>query len=235
MRSIRIGAFAAVAAFVVASAAQAEDAPAWKDGWTSFKPGSSVTMKISMKMSMPGMPEQPPTETRQTLVSVTDKEYVVKTETNMMGTWSGQDMTFPRKATGEGMDVKPPPVEELGEEKVSVEGTDYATKKTKIVSNGATVITWTSKEHGALKVETNGPDVKSTMVVTALAKKVTVAGKEVACKEMKTTATMAGSETSTVFLSSEAVPGGMVRMETTANNSGMNISTVTEVTAFEAK
>ena len=62
-----------------------------------------------------------------------------------------------------------------------------------------------------------------------------LAGKEVSCKETKTTATMAGSETSTVFLSSDAVPGGMVRMEMTMNSSGMNMSTVTEVTAFEAK
>jgi hypothetical protein len=239
MRSIRIAAFAAVAALFAANSAVAADAPTWRDPWASFKPGSSVTMKSTTKMSMAGMPEQPGQESRLTLVSVDDKAYVLRTETKMGETWTaaGEDMSVPRKPpTLEGPDGKLPPVEELGEERVSVEGTDHATKKTRVSQSGSTATSWVSKEHGVLKTETSGPgDAKSTMVVTSLSKKVAIAGREVVCRETKSTSSMAGSETTVVFLSSESIPGGTARMEMNMNNPGMTMTTVTEVTAFEAK
>jgi hypothetical protein len=236
MRRIRIGLFAAVASLVAASAAQAGDVSASKNPWTSFKPGSSVTMRT--KITYPkGMPDDPPHEHRMTLVSLNDEEYVLKSETKSEDAWTDlEEKTHSRKPSSDDTDKKPAPAQALGEEKLSVDGAIYVCKKTKTTSNGATEITWVHKQHGELKSETSGPgDKKSTTIVTALAKKVKVAGKEVSCRETKTSSSREGVESTIVILTSDAVPGGTVRVEVSGTRQGVSVNSVTEVTAFEAK
>src|SRR5262245_43346529 len=127
-------AFAAlpVLALVLASspATAAEDAKV-KVGWEGFGVGSYVHQKTTTKLSGPGMPEMPPqtTETKITLVKVTDDAFTVKSEAKSGEMdWQGTEVAIPRKGTGvEGKDEKP---EDLGEEKVTVEGTEIVCKKT---------------------------------------------------------------------------------------------------------
>src|SRR5438105_3762080 len=213
MRSLRIVVCVAVAALVAASAAQAADSPSSKDSWTSFKPGSSATLKTWIKTT----PEVPRLmgkgELRMTLVSISDEEYVVKSEkrSDSGGEWTdSEENTHSRKPTADDAE-EAAPAQALGEEKISIEGTAYVCKRAKTISNGATEITWVHKQHGKLKSERSGPgDKKSTTIVTALAKIVTVAEKKVSCREEKTSSSDAGIESTIVQVTSDAVPGGLV-------------------------
>ena len=234
MQSIRVAVAAVGLGFLAASVAKAEDAPGWKDPWVSFKPGSTATYKTTSTSSVPGAKERPALESRMTLVSVPEKEYVLRSEMKVGEAWTGRDLTIPRKAAKEG--VEPPKVEELGEEKVTVDGTEYACKKTKITILGTTRIAWVHKELGALKSEGPAPGGgTSSMVVTSLSKKFSVGGKDLVCKETTTTMPMAGSESTIVKLANDSVPGAEVRTETNTKRGPMTTTQVKELTAFEAK
>lgn len=230
--------FAAAAVLLTAGAAQAGDVPLPKDTWTSFKPGSSVTIKTSIKTT-PHLPEQEGEgELRMTLVSIDDQEYVVKSEKRLDGEWTnGEETTHSRKPSEEeAAETKAAPGQPMGEEKLSIEGSTYVCKKTKTVSKGATKVAWVHKQQGELKSETTGPgDEKATSSVTALAKKVTIAGKKVSCREEKTVSSHQGIETTIVILTSSEVPSGNVRLDLHATGQGVTVDTVVEVTAFEAK
>jgi hypothetical protein len=239
MRSAPLWVFAAVAALLAGRAAHAGDAPAPKDSWTSFKAGSSVTLKLSIKTT-PQVPElEGQGELRMTLVSIDDEEYVVRSEDRHDGEseWNNvKENTYSRKTAENDAEKKAAPVQIPGEEKITVEGKAYVCKKMKAVSNGATEITWVSKQHGVLKTETSGPGrKKSTTIVTALTKKVTVAGKKVSCREETSTSNDEGMESTIVKLTSDEVPGGLVRLEVSGKKQEMRVDSVTEVTAFEAK
>jgi hypothetical protein len=236
----------AVAALLSLAAAASADAARPKLPWEGFGVGSYVHTKQSTKMSMagmPAMPEQPATETKQTLVKVTDEAWTVKTETKMGETWTGgTEMVLPRKFSTDkvpGMDPKVVP-EELGSEKVTVEGTAYDCKKTKVkTAQGGTVTAWTHEKEGALKTETEIPGQGTmTMTVTALAKKAKAGDKEVVCREAKIVSKMSmggqTAETTTTTLTSESVPGHTVRTEIVMAGQ-MSMTTLTEVVAFEAK
>jgi hypothetical protein len=172
-----------------------------------------------------------------TLVSVNDEEYVLKSETKLDGEWTNaEERTHSRKPTADDAEKKAAPAQALGEEKVSIEGTVYVCKKAKTVSNGATEITWVHKQHGELKSETSGPgDKKTTMIVTALAKKVTVAGRRVSCREEKTVSSGEGAETTITILTSDEVPSGNVRVDVHSTGQGVTVNSVIEVTEFKAK
>jgi hypothetical protein len=244
MRAVWIWAFAAVAALVASSAARGEDAAAakdTKDGWTSFKAGSSVTLKLWVKTT-PEVPELGGKgELRKTLVSIDDEWYVVASEkrSDPDGEWSErEERSYSRKPEDddEEKEKKPAPAQALGEEKITLEGTAYVCKKMKATEDGATEITWVHKQHGVLKTERSGPgNKKSTTIVTALAKKVTVAGKKISCREEKTTSNQDGMESTIVQQMSDEVPGGLVRLEVHGKQQQVSVDSVTEVTAFEAK
>src|SRR5688500_13304232 len=73
-----------------------------KGVWDGFGVGSYVHQKSSTKMSgIPNMPNMEPqvTESKQTLVKITDDAYLVKYETKMGEEWQGHEMPFPRKGT----------------------------------------------------------------------------------------------------------------------------------------
>jgi hypothetical protein len=225
-----------------ASVASAADPVKVKSPW-DFGVGSFVHMKMTTKMSMPGAPAMPDqvSETKQTLVKITDEAWIVKTETKMGETWmTGTEFPWPRKVNpGEvTKDVKVE-TEELGTEKVTVEGTAYECKKVRMKGAFGTTTTWVNEKLGALKTETETPGTgTTTMVVTALAKKAKAGDKEVVCREQKSTSkTTMGpitSETTQVILTSDSVPGHTVRMEMTMSGQ-MTMSQVSEIIAFEAK
>jgi hypothetical protein len=210
-----------------------------KFGWEGFGPGSYTLHKMTTKTEMPGaaVPEQA-MEMRQTLVRVTETDWVVKTETKIGGQWMpGNEMTIPRKAPTDIPGVKPEgqKPEELGTEELTIEGKKYSTKKTRLSVAGGTVTSWTSAEEGTLKTETAAGGNTSTMEVTALAKKVQAAGREFTCREMKMTASASGSKTTTTMLMSSEVPMGIVRSETTNDMGAMKMKQVMELMSFEKK
>ena len=221
-------------AFLMSSVASAGDP---KGPWDGFGAGSWVHMKSTTKMEMPGMPSMPDnvSEMKQVLTKVTDDAWTVKYEVKQGESWTtSTEMNIPRKATGPvgGPAAK---VEDLGTESVSVDGKDYSCKKTRAVAGDATVVVWTHADLGALKSESSSPTGgSSTMQVTSLSKKAKVGDKEVECHETKVT-TKGSVESTMVSLTSDAVPGHQVRMETTSNTAGMKTSMVTEVVAIEVK
>lgn len=210
-----------------------------KGMWDGCAKDSWVQTKTTTKMQMPGveMPDNT-SETRQTLVKVTDDEWTVKTETKSGDAWvNANEFTIPRKvskAVADAMKDAPKP-EDLGTEKVTVDGKEYACKKSKTVFNGVTATSWVSEEHGLLKsVSEAAGGSTSESTVTSLEKKAKIGDKEVVCRETKTVSKAMGSETTVVILMSDAVPMHTVRMES-AMAAPMKSSTVMEVVAFEIK
>jgi hypothetical protein len=242
---MRVRPLVAVASLLSLAAVASAEPPKVKFPWDGFGVGSYVHTKVTTKMSMPGMPampEQPASETKQTLVKVTDEAFTVKTETKMGETWTGGTETvIPRKFTGEKMPVDTKVVpEELGTEKVTVEGTSYDCKKIKVKTGQVSVISWVHEKEGVLKSESDlgGGQGTTTMTVTSLSKKAKAGDKEVVCRESKTVSktSMGGmnAETTITSLTSESVPGHQVRTEMVMAGQ-MSMTTVTEVVAFEAK
>ena len=232
---MRIRSFAAALAAVGALAVPALAADAPKGPWDGYGVGTTVTMKQTSKVAMEGAPETV-TQSRQTLVKITDAEYTLKMESEVGGQWlPAMEVPMPRKATV--ATAEGPKPEDLGEEKVVVGGESIACKKEKHVTGETTTITWTSAKQGLVKSESTGPgDAKTTLTVTSFAKKLTVAGKEVECREQVVTSKGTGYEATTTTLSCDKLPGGYARMESVSTSGGMTTNTmVSEVSAFEVK
>ena len=229
-------ALASVALCVLASSALAAP-PAVKGAWEGYGAGSWVASKTTTKMEAGGMamPAQE-TESRQTLVKVTDDEWTVKNETKVGEDWTNAvEFKIPRKAPA-GTEKDAPKPEDLGNENVAVEGKDYACKKQRSVVTGTTTTTWTNEQHGVLKYESEGNGASSSMIVTTLSKKAKVGDKEFVCKETKIVSKMPGAgDTTMVSLSSEDVPMQVVRTEVNNASPQMKMSSVTEVTGWEKK
>ena len=208
-----------------------------KGEWDGFGQGSWVLLRSTTKTISPDAHVDNVSEMRKTLVKVTDAEWTVRMETKKGDTWGeATPLTIPRVAPKGTPDPKDmPKVEEIGAEKLTIDGKEYACKKQKITFMGYVTLSWSSDEYGELKSETTEPDgSKSTKEVTSLAKKVKVAGKDVTCRETKTVAKPAGVDTTIVVLGSDEVPGHLVRMETTEAGASKMV-TVTEVVGFEVK
>jgi hypothetical protein len=224
---------------LLAAVAQADTA--MKGPWDGFGVGTWFHVKSSTTMQIPGV-DTPPTvqEMKQTLVKVTDAEYTVRTEVKMGDAWTGaSEFPFPRKGTPVEGEVEPKR-EELGSDKVTVEGKEHGVKKVRITTTVAgtttTTLSWESAEHGALRSESTSPDgTSSVMEVTSLSKKAKVGDKELTCREMKTTSKMQGGESSMVMLWSDAVPGRVVRNEIASSMGGAKTNVVTELVAYETK
>jgi hypothetical protein len=224
---------AAAAVLVLAPVALA--APP-KGLWDGYGEGTWVTTKTVTKMVVPGadMPDQTQ-ESRQTLVKVTDAEWTVKTETKNGDAWeNAMEIKIPRKAP-EGTAQDAPKPEDLGTENVSVDGKDYSCKKQKIVIAGSTTTSWVNDDQGTLKSVSESPSGTSEMTVTALAKSAKVGDKDVSCRETKVVTKGSGNESTMTMLTSDAVPGGTVRMEMSSAMGAMKSTTVTETTRFEKK
>ena len=204
--------------------------------WEGCKEGSWVTTKTTQKVTMGTMkiPEQV-SEARQTLVTVTDEAWTVRSERKKGDAWLKSTevaipRTVPEKYAKMADALKP---EDLGTEKLTVDGKEYACKKTRVTIGKMVITNWVSEEVGVLKSE-NAGDISSSMQVTTLAKKAKIGEKEVTCRESRTVSKAAGSETNLVQLESDEVPGRAVRSEMTMAMP-TQMTTVTETTAFEIR
>jgi hypothetical protein len=242
-----------VCAFALATVASAADAPADKSPWEGFGVGSWVHHKATTKMGGGGlsMPEEVE-ETRETVVRVTDDAHTIKREKKTATGWetTGESPVPRRTAPAPTPDAESVPKgesEDLGTEKVTVEGKAIECKKVRTKVGDSTTTTWTSAKHGVLKAEgesgAGGGKTTRTRTVTALAKKVTLAGKELVCRETKTFVKMelpgvpsgsASDGTTSIELESDAVPGRKVRTETTGTRGPVTRSSLQQLVAFEA-
>jgi hypothetical protein len=234
-------------ALLSAASAFAADAATYKMPWDGFGVGSYAqhrkTTKMELAMKVPGMPEGgQTTETRQTLVKVTDEAYTVKHETKVGGSWQGTEMTIPRKFDPRLMEMKDKmgaKVEDLGSENLKVDGKEYAAKKTKVEVAGATTVSWTHETLGLLKSEMTssmgGTAMKTTTEVETFAAKVKVGEKDVVCKKTKTTSKASTGDTTMSHWTSETVPGHQVKSESVMSMPQMKNVTTEELVAYEAK
>jgi hypothetical protein len=227
----------AVAVLALAAAARAGEAP--KSPWHGFGPGSTVHRKMTTTTTMGGMAMPPQViETRDTLVSQTDAEVVVKSEQKMGEMpWQSQETKIP---LGQGAltGVEAPKEEDLGKDKVTVEGKEYEVAKKRVVTPVGTNVFWIHEKHGLLKSEGTVPGGGKTVVsVTRLAVPVKVGERTLTCRETRTTSSGAaqGMDMDSTMLTSEEVPGGLVRMEMKTTMQGMVSSAVTETVSFEKK
>ena len=233
MRSIARKGWVAAVVLGLAATSFAGETPI-QGPWDGFGVGSWVTTKQATAMA--GMPAQS-TETKQTLVKVTDAEYVISMEMKMGEmTMPAQELKIPRTAAGAPTSDPKAVVEDLGKEKVTVDGTDYECVKKKTTIDGNATLTWTHDKHGLLKLEGSTAQGGTTaIVVVKLAAKTTVAGKDLECRQTKVTSKTTGMDMETMMFECPGVPGRMVKSEMTMKQMGMESKTTTEVIAFEAK
>ncbi len=230
-----------LAVLAFAAAAFAADSTKIPSPWDGFGVGTWVTMKTTTQreMAIPGVPSMPAqtSERRQTLVKVTDEAYVVRHDTKAGDQWvNGAEISYPRVAKalpGAPADVKP---EEIGKEKLTVDGTEIECRKMRTLALGQTMVMWVSDSAGVLKTETSMPNGGTTrMTVTSLSKKATVAGKDLACREEVTTTEAPEMSVKSTRIQNATVPGGLVRSESVMRAKQMTMTTVEEVTAYEVK
>jgi hypothetical protein len=233
MRSIARNGWVAAVVLGLAATSSAGETPI-KGPWDGFGVGSWVTSKDSTAMA--GMPAQS-TETKQTLVKVTDAEYVISMEMKMGDmAMPAQEVKIPRIATGSPTTDPKAVVEDLGKEKVTVDGSDYECVKKKTTLDGNATTTWTHDKHGVLKFEGSTANGGTTaMVVVKLSAKTTVAGKELECRQTKTSVKMMGADIETMAFECDGVPGRATKSEMTMKQAGMETKRTSEVIAFEAK
>jgi hypothetical protein len=219
---------------VLLSASRPAAAGEPKGMWDGLGVGSFVHQKTTSKTSgIAGVPDQPPTvsETKMTLVKVTDDAWIVKIESKMGDDWMpGVEMTYPRKGTPQ------PKVEDLGEEKVTVDGQELVCRKEKTVIAEATTLSWRSEKYGPVKSETTVAGSTSTWAVTKLSGKTKIGSVELEYRESVSSSKGAGGDSkTTMWTSSDAFPG-VIRSEMTSEYpGGMKMSSATETVAFEKK
>jgi|GEM_PF-2528370 len=215
-----------------ASAGDAE--PAARLPWDGFAVGSSVHQRTTTTMSVEGVPPQT-SETRQTLVKVTDDAYTIQHETKVGDAWMGMELPFPRRAAGAAAAVEAPKLEALGDEDVTVDGKAYPCKKVRSVFPGGATTTWRHATEGVLKFEMKGPGVESSTLVTRLAVTVKAGDRELEARASVRTSKGSGTEIKVTTWTSSAVPGGTVRSEMVTEMPGMKTTVVTETIAFQGK
>ena len=239
--------FGMISALALATVASAAEAPGPKSPWEGFGVGSWVHLKTTTKTRGPGlsMPDET-TETRETLAKVTAEAHTTKRETKTTTGWEvvGESVHARR------VEESPPGVEteDLGTEKLVVEGKAIECKKVRTKFARTIITTWTSRTYGVLKTESDndagGGKTYALRTVTALAKKVKIAGKELVCRETTLFTRMElpgmparapGEGTNGVELESDAVPGRRVRFEATSKGGPLSRSEVEELVAFEVK
>lgn len=228
--------FALLATAAVAASARAGDV-ALKSPWDGFAEGSWVLHKATTK-EQGGDPPTPDSvlETRMTLTKVTEKAYAIKLDQKIGEDWIGTDLDFPRVGSDLSAPAPDAKVEELGEEKLIVDG-DVAVncKKQKTTAADAVTTSWTSEKYGLMKSESKGAAGESAVEVTKLETKVKIKDKEVVCRVTRTTMKSAEFELTSSTWTSDAVPGGEVRTESTTKMGGRTSTTVKETSDFEKK
>lgn len=234
----------------LAGTARAAESPPHRSPWEGFGVGSYVQFRSTMKIEGVGktIPDDV-TETRETVVKVTEDAHTIRHEKKTAAGWTKTgEVDVPRKSPKPDADVPQPEVEDLGTEKLTVEGKAIECIKVRTRYGDTTSTTWFTKAHGVLKYESEngagGGRTTDVRTVTALAVKATFAGKEIVCRETKLFTRMdgigmparpPGKGTTGVELESDAVPGRKVRLETSGKGGPVSVTSVRELVAFEAK
>lgn len=223
--------------------------------WSGFGVGTMIHHRTSTEMRIRGRPDaggKTSTETRMTLVEVTETEFVVKVEEREDGQWIATQEKEPRggEQDGAGLEVKAD-----GEESITIEGKSYPCKR-RIVSDVSAVIgdpmtrrepgprkgedggtVWEHETLGILKVETSttadGETATTTQVVTRLNVSHHVDDTEISCREMTWTTNMVGGKT--VMLESAAVPGRTVLTTGEVKQGPITMTHIKELVGFTTK
>jgi len=207
--------------------------------WDGFGEGSWVIQKTTNKQAGD---EAATGETLQrvTLTKVTDQAYTIKAETKVGDEWMGSEYDAPRvaAATSEaGVDAPKP--EDLGTEKLTIDGVSVECRKSKFVAMGSTSISWTHEKHGVVKTESTGPAGESRFEILKFKAIVKVKGKDVECQVTRTTFKSPQMDNVTTTYASPSIPGGTVRAEIaskmTFGDTKSESTSVMEVTDFEKK
>ncbi|MDJ0974258.1 MAG: hypothetical protein QNJ98_07350 [Planctomycetota bacterium] len=194
--SIRLAlvAFAALVLLIPADASAADwGLETWKkrargSEWEGYAVGSTYTTRTSTKGQMGGHSMNSVTETRSTLVKVTETHYHVKNETKLPnGQWLPGSVTQEPRKKNVKFETK-----DAGSEVVKVAGTDYTCKKiigTKIEDRKRETMTfWVHEKLGVLRYEMNevmeGRKMAVKGTVTKLSVKKTVGTTTFECREL---------------------------------------------------
>lgn len=239
--------FGLLAAFILTAApAHADDKDwsleAWKnrqDEWAGYGVGTMVHTKSTQVMSMPQMPEPRTTitETKKTLMAISENEYTVKTETKVGEQWMANEIKVPRK-NPKTTEFKQ---EKIGDGTVKVDGTDYACTRWRVTvtAKGApstVTVVWVHDTKGALQIESETDDGmggknKVVMKATRLGVEKTVAGHDMSCREFSWKSS--GGEFK--MLMTRDAPTSMVSMDMTMKQPGMDMHNKVELVGMTIK
>lgn len=198
--------------------------------WSGFGVGTMIHHRVTTEIQVRGRPDmdrESVTETRMTLVEVTEAEFVVKVEERADGEWVAKEVREPRDS---GAAAAQPTVEPDGEESVRIGEKTYPCKK-RTVSDVAALLhdplegedtgggewpkggtVWEHETLGVLKVETSMPaqgrTATRTQIVTNLDVRRRVGETTISCRELSWSTNMLGGKT--VRLVSPTVPGRTV-------------------------
>lgn len=225
--------------------------------WAGHGVGSMVHRRTTQDMKIPQMPgggRKMVTNVKETLKAITETHYVIQVETEGM---MGKQVTERREPKVIRMDMKKAKVTDAGEEKITINGTEYTCQK-KTVGNmgefmaglggemkgrggqsmpvGSGAI-WVHPTHGVIKTSTTmsmmGQQLTVAMTATKLSTKHKVADKEYACREW--TMDLGGMGGKRVMLNAPSVPGETVLATMSMSQQGFSMESREEIVAYVKK
>lgn len=209
--------------------------------WEGYAVGSTYTTRTTTKGQMAGRTMNNVTETRHTLVKVTDTHHHVKTETKMpTGQWLPGTVRQEARKKNVTFETK-----EAGTEAVTVGGTAHTCKKvigTKIEAGKRETMTfWVHDSLGVLRYEMNevveGRKMAVKGLVTKLDVEKTIGEHSFACRELEMSVDVPGmGAMKRTQLMTNTGPAGSLYSTGTMSPGGMGtMTTTTEVVSITLK
>lgn len=205
--------------------------------WSGCGVGSMIHIRQTQTITMPQLPapRKTVTETKETLLAVTDDGYKVKVETLNGGQWTTSEKVEPKVA------MEQSKVEDAGTGTVSVGGTDYpCTKKTVTMTMAnqpgqtQTWTIWENADKGILEVDQKGAQ-DSSLKTEEFDAPVTVGDQSVSARKFALSMQIHGHATTGTFWASTAVPGRFVRQEISGDQGPVKFEMKREVVEFLKK
>lgn len=213
---------------------------AWKkrtSEWEGYAVGTMVHTKNTNTVTMAQLPKPRTTvsETKRTLMAISEKEFTVKVETRVgEAAWTTMEVKEPRR------DPKAATYKEekLGEGSVDIGGTSYACTRYRITVTQPELPAqvsevWVHDKKGVLKgiVEGTAGAERVEMTVTKLDVKRTVSGHEMSCREFTYT-TKQGTNR---MLMTRDAPTTMVGLTMKMKQAGMEMDNKIELVGLTIK
>ncbi|MDA1194863.1 MAG: hypothetical protein O2894_06730 [Planctomycetota bacterium] len=224
--------------------------------WKGHGIGSVVHRRTTQDMKIPQMPgggRKTVTEEKETLVQITETEYVLKVENKDDTGWRTSERRVPKVFRA---DQKRAKVVDAGEETVTIAGKDYTCQK-KTLADMSPIIegssaapkgrggqamplgagaVWAHDTLGVLKMQMTmsamGQQMTNTMVVTNLSVARKVGDRTFDCREWTMTMSMGGTR---VALEHPSVPGTTLLSTMTMSMQGFSMETREELLAYDKK